>query len=363
MDNVKSIILAFKDSIDEQLEIKLQLTGAERSAVHELARINKLYSFTVYAQDSTNTKYITITKIAPENKIEINNKFIETFSYWSSVPIPTTHPKYFEYSLDLLNQYYNARKQFELFFEAVKKENGVTQYVNKIMQLINTMNDDLKQIIDTNKLSVSTIEDKSFIKKQTIYSHDGHGKTFISIDIRKANYTVSKMLFPELYQGTESWVEYISKYTDDKFIHQSKMFREVMFGKNSFYRKMLEFAPQLLKLAKEYLDIQNDIIISLGGDEMILCADKISKEEFNIMKTKLNDKFPDHFSIEMFKLVRLDNRPYYVKEYIDGDYEFKCCPKKILFQCIKKYTENPIVEEDLKFMDEFGVATFDSPIF
>jgi len=368
MEAIQKQIQEFKISSDEQLELTIQLSGKERSEVHEFVKSNGLYSKT---DTRGANKFVKIAKTAflSNGEVEINERLIESFSHWSGIPIPVTVPSELQYCLDLLSPYHPTKETFQIFMSAVKKEGSGEQFSQKLGEIMETIGSDLQRKLERTEKFVLEGKPKILIKS-SVYQHGNENKKFISIDIRKANFTLLQHFYPDLFDGL-TWPNYVGKFTDCDFIKQSKIFREVVFGKIGVCRKVLEAAPFFLNKVIDLLKINPDHIISLAGDEMVLSiGDELNAtdahftyEQIETFRKTLDQEYPNWFAVKVFWLVKIGERPWFVKEHTDGQIEFKCCPKKLMFQCIKKYTGKPIVSNDLKFMDEFGVATFDAPLF
>lgn len=58
------------------------------------------------------------------------------------------------------------------------------------------------------------------------------GKTFLSIDIKSANFNSLYFHDPALFGGAKTWTEYLKKSTEEAYFHQSKAFRQKVIEKN-----------------------------------------------------------------------------------------------------------------------------------
>ncbi|AYV83631.1 MAG: hypothetical protein Hyperionvirus9_48 [Hyperionvirus sp.] len=262
-----------------------------------------------------------------------------------------------DYYINLLDKYYNIKPLIQLITDDITTFGSIAKLKEHTNQL--------SQIIIDNIKSKPAYED--FIKyKKTIpksanigklYHEDNNFKLFISIDIKTANFTLARQFDPEIFDGSPTWSEYISKFSTSSFLKQSKPFREIIFGKlfGNFDTICSDTISKIIpEISSEYH------LTHKSHDEAIYQIDEES------LYQKLNDfiskKYPNIFHIRMFRLVRLGKKPYYIKQFSTGAVEFKCVPKKLICQCIRYYQTEPPEIHDLKFIDDDMVATYDHPI-
>lgn len=373
-ETLRTQLLDFRASSRESIQINFELGRQERSQVHDMAKELGLFSSSHNHPQST-IKYIIVSKFkeSDDDNIKIDDKLINTFVSWASVPIPVQLPEYLDYYLYLTDKYYNSKKLFALFMEDVKRFGGI----NKFIAHMNDVTDNIIRNIKSQP-QYKTLLDAKFSKnisqsqedKGNFYKMNNSGKWFISVDIKSANFTTLHMNYPGLFDGSSTWLEYLSKETTSEFIIASKFIREVIFGKlgtsNRVSALCVAFISEIIDKIKgtvfyKYLDIANrshdEVIFSFKSD------DDSSEQIFDLLKNFLLESWPDKLHIKMFKLVNLSDKPYFVKEYPDGTIEFKKCPGKFIMQCIRFFQKEPCQELDLKFVDEGYVATYDRSIF
>ena len=66
--------------------------------------------------------------------------------------------------------------------------------------------------------------------KNGIYKETNNGRTFISIDLAKGNYTATRYFDKSIVCDTDEYRQFIGKFTDSKHIMNSKYIRQVIFG-------------------------------------------------------------------------------------------------------------------------------------
>jgi hypothetical protein len=63
-----------------------------------------------------------------------------------------------------------------------------------------------------------------------IYRPEWNGAYMISLDMISANFSSLKYYNPALVRNCTSWNEFLSQFTSIKYFHESKFFRQLVFG-------------------------------------------------------------------------------------------------------------------------------------
>ncbi len=366
-----------------ELVINETLTRSERSEIHEHVKNNGLYSFSSLKAGSSN-KYMTITRFkdhdrdVDEDDFIIDDNMIKIFSDWSHIPIPVPLPEYLEYYLEILDPYYDAKKIFALFKSECIKFKSLQRMKDEMNIVIDKIITHIRAKPEFEIFRKMKEETPNISTNKQFYSINQSGKKFISIDIKSANFTVMRSYYPNIFDGKTTWIEFISQFTDSQFIINCKFLRELVFGKLGvasqilklcfiFIDKVMKSVEGLKYASLKYASFLRNNVTSITNDEVIYEIPlNYDVDIFNHIKSHIDQQFPLMFHVKCFTLQKLGTEPYFVKEFsqIEGkSVEFKCCPKKFIMQCIKFYEGNPIINIDLKFLDEGYVATYDNSIF
>ena len=355
----------------EQYE-SLPLNSKERADVHEIIKkYDSLESISVSIQSSPLKKIIIQKKNVTREKSEkvINPAMIRFFCDYMKVPFPVSSEKYVDYYLDVLDKYYDCKNKWKIFLAELEK--------NSLGSIKNEVGNVYAKVIDYIKCHE---EYKAFIAKEhkipdismgnELYSVVNKDKTFVSIDVRSANYRVLKANCPSLCENLE-WTDFVRKFTSNEFIINSKYAREVVFGKlgcKPIGKMPLIFIDNVIKhidgkygsFFKKMRCSNDEVIFEVPHDKIDSFIPLIN--EFRSHVNELDDKC---YRVDVFKLKQLGNRSYFVKELIGNDkVEFKAVPKKFSVQCVKFYEQKPISEIDRKFTDDIDlIATYDSSVF
>ena len=110
-------------------------------------------------------------------------------------------------------------------------------------------------------------------------------------------------------------------------------------------------------------------IVSFSNDEIIYQADDFVAEYLtnflpenikNIVKTNLGLDV----RVEIFKLCKIENSDFYVKENVNtNNYKLMCVSSNYFPQAYKKYNGLEIIDMDLAFWYENQLCKFINPLF
>lgn len=301
----------------------------------------------------------------------IKRYFIKDFK----IPISSFIEEHFEYYLELTNPYYNSLEYFkflETYLSDISKrtndiENTFVSENSNIGKSIIQEISKTKAYLKFNQMDMTIFNVSNLnIIKGNFYKRDNVGKTFISIDLKKANFQALKYVNPEIVLNCNSYEELVSKFSNFDYHKKSKQFRQVIFGNLNAKRqqKVQKYLMSLIvnELIKEGMQAEN--ILSFTSDEIIFEKNKFSKNIFDFF---YNRSFLKDIELHVneFTLKSLTNEHnYFYKEDInDKSVEFKMIPSNYIFECIKKYENKDIVEADLLFYHEGRLCKHLNPLF
>lgn len=311
------------------------------------------------AHESFALMYYAITKYEEDNnfKIDIENKlrdelekyniikFIQVLCNYFDIPSLTTHEKIklvshktydlvYDYVIDRCISIGNNESQIHLL-KTFKNEKVNAQIINDMKDfqhkfLNDIMNEKVIQAIINNpeKLERKTITKKIKISNNIAKIPSDNSK-YISIDMRTANfsyifYYVSLCVFG-IENSYKEYTDLAKKYTNNKYIIQSKYMRGILFGKlmkklgiNIIYENhMSYFMEQIYNL----LESNGCIIAMMNLDEIVIKQNDFTVEQIKNMLYKLDifgdytNVMLDRFKVEQFILTKVSktNKSYYVK--------------------------------------------------
>ena len=299
-------------------------------------------------------------------QILYNESLMKRFCRDYSVPVSTLKYPYIERQLNTLSlhdsSYLNRFNDFIREVADYKNEEEYFAYYNGIKEsIINYI---------CNHPQYKSFIEKSFRKnsfeKKELYSETNHKKVFVSIDLRKANFTIMKLHCPEMF-GDKSWEQTVESFGGSHYLQNSKYIRQVIFGACN-PKKQIQAQTELMCDLANYLVEHGVKIYSVATDE-ILVEDTEFFDIYNMVSnyTGVPHDMSNILKIERFVLIHTDLG--YVKNILGstvsddvGKYVFKCVDSDLCCQFVKYFYGAPIEEHDLLFDYKGSIAKFVKPI-
>lgn len=285
-----------------------------------------------------------------------------------NVPTATLDGFYFEkqlatlsmYSphyLDLFEEYINELSTFPSIEAYFEHYNALKEAV--ISNILN--NEQFKQF------SNSDIQCPKHYLKQELYKPTNDGFDFISIDLRKANFTILERYCPDLFSG-KSWEEFLASFGASSYLVKSKYLRQVIFGACNPKKQIQAETKLMIEIACK-LELQGYKIYSITTDEILISVDPVDPVNISTLITFINQELSyisDKLKVEYFTLRK--NLQGYEKVIIAGTditsttSVLKCIDSDVYCQVVKYYFHEYIDESDLVFDYKESLARFFSPI-
>lgn len=172
-------------------------------------------------------------------------------------------PKWVELKKIVKDKFNNNNNEFLEEYYRIR-DNIITSVLNnEAYQKFNTMSMSKYQ----------NLRKEANISSKNIYNQENVGKNFISIDLKKANFQVLNKIDKNILFNSDTYEEFIGKFTDLSYVKNSKYTRQVIFGKlnpsrhitiEKYYTlKIYELLSDKLELTKDYK------ITSISNDEVV----------------------------------------------------------------------------------------------
>lgn len=286
-----------------------------------------------------------------------------------NIPIKIFEEPYFSDRCILLNSYYGIEKKLKEYLDTVLSYDNEQDYFRENNERMQSVIDYLKN--NENMIYFSQKEDMSKFavpsKYQNLSSKDvwrdsSAGKMFISIDLKKANFQALRAYSEKIFDGAESWEEFLGKFTDKKSEIHSKHLRQVIFGainpkRQTTYEKFL--MCKILEHIEPIITI--DMIYSLNNDEIIIdignafCSQLRTLVNFTRVQIK---KLRLDCHVNVFSVEKL-GKDMYRQIFLDGlsdnkGFTFKKVNHLMLPFVIRQIRGEEPTESDYVFKNESG---------
>lgn len=302
--------------------------------------------------------------------MEITKKLKERFCKDCNVPIKIFDEPYFAERLELYDEHFGTLKKYELFTKELQKYKCEQDYFEDY----NRVKDEAIMCIksteayqrfneeDMNKYRVKHTN----IACKDIFHPSNDGKVFISIDMKKANFSSLHHYDPSMFKEASTWENFISLFTDNKHIINSKYIRQVILG-NCNPKRHITYEKFLMDnvldiLEMEYDNILNNVV-SFSNDEIIIEYYTHYTILQRRIRSLLSIKSADiPFRVELFKLRKIKGINGYYKEIFqligETRIELKCVNNYMMPLVVRKLKGQEPLENDKIFYHEGLLSKF-----
>lgn len=303
--------------------------------------------------------------------MEISEKLKERFCKDYNIPLKLFKEPYFTDRLQLYDSYYNTLDKWNIFVRELEKYKREQDYLEEYNRVKDAAINDIKLSDGYNRFNEEDMGKYSVkykdLPSKDIYKPSNVGKLFISIDMRKANFSALKFYDKSIFSNADTWEKFIGGYTENKHIVNSKYIRQVILG-NCNPRRQVTYEKYLMDLVLEVLidelGYSASDIAFFSNNEIVIDMEKykdcINKQK--ILEMAVNVRFNIPFRIELFYLHKITGTDGYYKEIvrniIEREYEFKCLNNYTLPFVLRKFNREEITENDKVFYHEGLLSKF-----
>ena len=287
-----------------------------------------------------------------------------------NLPINLFDEPYFTQRLKALDVQFDCVKKFDTFCADLEKydtEQEYFEYYNTVKDSVINMikdNTEYMKFLNDDFADVRVVTKNITLGNKNLYIEGNQDKTFISIDMKKANFSALRHYSPAIFKNVETWEQYIGFFTPSEHIRNSKYIRQVILGacnpkRQITFEKYLMSKLTLNVLSK--IDIK-DKIVFFSNDEIIIDITDMTSQEIDNIKQIFNEFAVVPIRIEDFILKGVykkdlvfpqfnanDENIAYIKEVTDGTISIKKYQSLYLPMIIKTIKKGNIIDYDLIF--------------
>lgn len=323
--------------------------------------------------------------------MNISNNMKRRFVKDMDIPINVFDDQYFSYFIDLFDSFYNSKFKYELLKSALDILGTEENFFSESDRIIKSIVSDISSNIVYKKFnSEKNLIDLIAVPHGNLYTAINDGQSFISIDLREANFQCLYRFDDSMFNGATSYQEYIRKFTKIPYFIQSKHLRQIIFGnlnpkrQQVFQRIMLE---DVVKVLIDKLGIKFTDLFFMSHDELIIrynkgtnyCinegTDLIERITMGLLKCGSDCKKPVNVKIELFNIHKAIPNDMFIKHTIICDqkkmvlsYEdpkrisLRLVPAYFVSQLIRYIEGSQVTENDLLFYYEKMLCKFLNPL-
>lgn len=303
--------------------------------------------------------------------MEISTRAKERFCKDCNIPIRIFQEPYFTDRLALYDKFYGTLEKWDIFLNELSKYHCEQDYFEEYNRVKDAAILDIKNTEayqkfneeDTNKYAVTHRN----LPNKDIFKPSNDKKCFISIDMRKANFSSLHHYNSNILGEADSWGEFIGRYTDNQHIISSKYIRQVILG-NCNPKRHITYEKYLMDGALTYLTevfVSIERVVFFSNDEIVIDVSDMdgNKQERIVFAIRNGMKdMPVPLKTELFVLHKIVGTDGYCKEIIDEngnvEIEFKCLDNYALPFVLRKFIGEEVTESDKVFYHEGLLAKF-----
>ena len=302
----------------------------------------------------------------------LKNRFLKDFG----LPIQVVREPMFPYYVNLIDPHFDVKKKLTLLEEVVVKLGGEDRFFsesNRIKEtLINTIQATPSYATLSNDV-LKAYETVNQVEQQDIYNMGNVNRTYISVDLKHANFNVFRMYDETLTLGFKSYEDLVGSITPFDYFKKAKYLRQVIFG-NMLPKKQQRLQKwvidKIISVLHKEVGIQLVDFVSASSDEIVFAVAPDNIGQFvSMVGNKLAEDattkpYADWIKVEAFTLKSIGDKKFFVKEnLVSGKVEFKAVPSLYFMQVYKKYIGKELEPYDLYFVSDGYLAEFKETVF
>ena len=224
-------------------------------------------------------------------------------------------------------------------------------------------------------------EKYKYIPDYNIWNKENHLKSFLSIDLKKANFQALKYHDENILFGCETYEELLDKFNMPEHFKDSKYLRQVIFGKlnpkrtTTIQRCMMCMIHDILMVDEKSKSIINNNckLVGIKTDELVYECNKyywmsMTDDDLRYIEKIIKDCLNFDIRVDVFQVIDMNvynTRDAKVSAFIKlhcfptfKEDELKCVSTIFYPQVYKIWKRKPITEMDRVFFCEGQLATF-----
>lgn len=310
--------------------------------------------------------------------MEVSAAAKQRFCKDCNIPLRIFQEPYFSDRIKLYDRFYGTNEKWNLFVSELEKYHCEQDYFEEYNRIKDSAILSIKESSsykrfneeDMNKYRITHTD----LPSRDIFKPSNNEKCFISIDMRKANFSALQSYSSEIFGNADTWEEFIGRYTLNQHIINSKYIRQVILG-NCNPKRHITYEKYIMDKVLTYLEnyISSSIVVFFSNDEIVIDVSDF-EEEMNYLLVKCfkghvnnmiygsDGTIPVQFRVELFRLYAINGTEGFYKEIIkengEKDIEFKCLDNYMLPFVIRKFLGEEVTESDKVFYHEGLLAKF-----
>lgn len=320
--------------------------------------------------------------------MDVSTKLKERFCKDCNIPLRLYQEPYFMDRLKLYDKFYGTMDKWNIFTSELAKYHCGQDYLEEY----NHVKDQAIEYIKSSwAYQMFNAEDMNNFKvtherlpAKDIFKSTNDGRTFISIDMKKANFSALKYygetIGYSMFGNADTWEDFLCKFTSNDHILDSKYIRQVILG-NCNLKRHITYEKWIMDQVSSSLENNFimgilELVVFFSNDEIVFDVTLLKENNsmgfagsiLDAIRYFIKNTFSVPFRVELFTIHKIDGTDGYYKEIYtysahDGfakekKYEFKCLDNYMLPFVLRKFQCEEITENDKVFYHEGLLSKF-----
>lgn len=281
----------------------------------------------------------------------------------------------FYYFIEKLDPYYKTTEKLRLFQNFLNKcHHDGEDFFHKTNEIIKKAQENIHNKALFNEFKNCDLKEKLIktpnynLNKSKYLLIENDGETFVSIDLKQANFQSIRYYSPSLVNNKSDFKDYILEFTDDPYILESKKIRQIIFGDKIMNpKRQQQIQRSIINNVIHNLIVDGYILedtkMEVTSDEIVLKKKDFLKNIDHFFKNLPNELKEINFHIKEFKIELLKTReklPENIFLRHDTDSEIvkiKNCPARYIPEVVTFLESNRDIElykKNLNYLDRLG---------
>lgn len=308
--------------------------------------------------------------------MELSNMLKQRFVKNYNLPIKIFSEPYFKSRIRLYDTHFGTLEKLGEFIKDVRKYDNEQDYFENDNKVLQTVVDYIRvkqEYEQFNNMDMQLYNVSSNFSQKDIWNENNIGKIVFSIDLKKANFQALKHYSPNIFDGKETWEEFIGQFTEDQSRINSKHFRSVLFGMLN-PKRTVNYEKFLMQKILDELFVTDlnwsKHILSFSNDEIVINVSSFIDEDGEVdffsllhIRDELREickKLNLICHIDCFEVEKI-GKDMYKKDFVlstDSTDVFKKVNHLMMPFVLRKELNEECIAEDYVFFNEGNLCKF-----
>ena len=295
-----------------------------------------------------------------KEKVMNSKKLKEWFCKVHDLPIVIFDNPYFYQRIQTLDSLFSSIHKFEIFCKDLQKFPNEQEYFAHYNKVKSDIIKSIKSKPDYNLFAIGNFQINPILPQKDLYTDENDDSAFISVSMRNVDYATLNHYSPAIFDNTENWEQFVSKFTGCQHIINSigiikevfnacdpeKRSRHKLLLIDILCRHLIEQIPNI----SVYSLSEDEILINLPREYGVGCGFTLHELEETIKNCPIKD-IGELVQIEQFDLFKVKGTEGFIKLYDSSSdrIEFVDLAPEIFHQAVKHFYGKKIAEDDLIF--------------